>query len=767
MLTPEGHVKVMDFGLAKRLTPAEGPESQENTLSSSLTATGATLGTLPYMSPEQIRGQEVDPRSDIFSFGVVLYEMLTGVHPFKKDTPVETANAILNETPAAVTNYLDKAPGLLQHTVGKMQAKEPNRRYQVIHDVGTDLAEVMDGLADLSTQAGSDSFAKVPGEAGAPAFEGPGRQMVLGGVAGLLGLALLISLGALWCATRPVEQSAVRLPVQLPPDHSFHTSNGPLALSPDGKRLAYVARSGGNRQLYVRSLDELEAKPLAGTEGAEAPFFSPDGQWVGFFAYGELKKVSVSGGATQTLCEARDVGASWGSDDTIIFNREGTQGGLVQVPGMGGTPKEITVSDTGKRERYPQILPGGKVVLFTSGTASALQNADIVAVSLETGERKVLYRGGFYARYLPTGHLVFAREATLFASPFDLDRLELTGSPVPILEGVSSNPRRGEANFAFSESGALVYLPESVGGVSERSLMWVDRDGHEEPLAAEPHDYYQPRISWDGTRLAVVIRDSNNLDVWIYDLNRNLRTRLTVDAGVDTAPAWTPDDQRVVFSSTRRDSVRNLYWKAADGTGHVERLTTSPNNQFPAFCSSDGKRLVFVQQNPGTGTDLHMLSIEGERSTQPLLQGPFNEGNPKISPDGRWVAYESDESGRREVQVRPFPDVEGGKSPISSGGGVWPAWGPDGRELFYRSGETMMVVPIETENNFTAGSPKVLFRGRYFTGASARQYDVSPDGQQLLMLQRAAQTQEISEGDELIIVFNWFEELQRLVPTEN
>ncbi|MDA2928037.1 hypothetical protein MYX78_12555, partial [Acidobacteria bacterium AH-259-G07] len=588
------------------------------------------------------------------------------------------------------------------------------------------------------------------------------------GVAGLTTAALLISLVVLW-PTPPVELTPVRLHVQLPPDQSINTTSGSAAiLSPDGKRLAYVARCGGTTQLYVRALDQLEGTVLSGTEGAEVPFFSPDGQWVGFAAGGQLKKVSVSGGAVVTLCAATNMnGASWGPDDTIIFTPSSNTG-LFRVPAAGGTPEEITVPDLEKGEpshRYPQILPGSHWVPFSAGVTGSFHDANVVVRSLETGERKVVHRGSYYPHYVPTGHLVFMHEATLFAAPFDLDRLELTGSPAPILEGVLPDPVFGEAQFAFSQTGTLIYLPGGEGGGGQRSLVWVDREGNEEPLAAEPRTYRSPRLSPDGSRLAIDVV-GRNTDVWIYDLAHDTSTRLTFDPAVDAYPLWTPDGLRVMFRSNR-EVGQGLFWKAADGTGQVERLTTSLNFQYPHSFAPDGKRLVFVEWNPETSYDIHMLSTEGEPAAKPLLQTQFNEGQPAISPDGQWIAYQSNESGRQEVYVRPFPNVEEGKRQISSDGGRETIWGPQGQKLFYRSlnGQEVMVVSIKTEPTFTRGNPEVLFTGSYFSGFG-RDYDISPDGQRFLMMKAGEQTEESSAPTQLIVVLNWFDELKRLVPTD-
>jgi serine/threonine-protein kinase len=380
-------------------------------------------------------------------------------------------------------------------------------------------------------------------------------------------------------------------------------------------------------------------------------------------------------------------------------------------------------------------------------------------LSLETGERKVVLENARQARYLPTGHLVYeqSRTGNLMAVPFDLAALEVTGDSVPVVQGVRQISG-GSVDYAISDNGTLIYVP-STGGL-DRTLVWVDREGQEEPLAAEPQGYEYPRISPDGSRLAVSVSESEAEDVWIYDLEREILTRLTFDPATDHNPLWTPDGQRIVFDSGRDGAVHNLYWKAADGTGQVERLTTSPNYTGVYSFSPDGKSLVHREAGTTSQWNLHVLSMEGEFSSQPLLDSEFAEQSAAISPSGRFIAYQSNESGQSEIYVRPFPDVDDGKWQISSDGGTGPVWAHRGQELFYRNGEAMMVVGIKTEPTFTAGSPVVLFTGRYttFTGPILN-YDISPDGQRLLMIK-----QEEGPG-QINVVLNWFSELKRLVPT--
>ena len=532
-------------------------------------------------------------------------------------------------------------------------------------------------------------------------------------------------------------------------------------LSPDGKRLAYVTGRGTAARLYLRSLDQLESTPLSGTEGASAPFFSPNGQWVGFTAEGSLKKISVSGGTALTLCDLSGAaGASWGPNDTIFF--AASRGGLRRVPAAGGTSEEVTVLDQESGEnthRFPQLLPGSEWVLFNAGVAGAFEGANIELVSLKTGERRVVHRGGHFARYVPTGHLVFMQGATLYATPFDLDRLEFTGSPAPILEDIWTNTF-GDTEYAFSENGMLVYLPGT--SISEqRSLTWVDRQGGDSPFLEERRAYANPSFSPDGSRLALDIITSGNWDIWIYEIERGTLTRLTFDAATDSVPIWFPDGQRVVFSS-QRNGVRNLYWKLADGSGDAQRLTESDRQQWAHSFSPNGKFLALDEFVSGNA-DIGILSMEGDGMPQPLVNTPFSERSAKFSPDGGWIAYESDESGQREVYLRPFPGP-GGRRQISTDGGIHPHWSRDGRELFYRTGNSVMVVSVSTDGgSLQAGNPQQLFEDPLLWSTAAfPQWDVTPDGKGFVVIREDVQ----EEVNHPVLVLNWFEELKRLVPTD-
>ena len=536
-----------------------------------------------------------------------------------------------------------------------------------------------------------------------------------------------------------------------------------MALSPDGTHLAYVVSRGGSVQLYLRAMDQLETSAIPGTERGVNPFFSPDGQWVGFFADGKLKKVSISGGAPMILCDApQPRGASWGPNDTIVFAPTSSSG-LSQVSAAGGTPQLLTTLDSQEGERshrWPQLLPDGKAVLFTVATSGGtFDEGRILVQLLETGERRVLIQGGTYPHYLPTGHLVYAQAGTLLAVPFDPSRLEVTGAAVPLVEGVMQSAR-GAAQVSFSSVGSLVYLPGGIGE-AERTLVWVDRKGGAQPLAAPPRPYLNPHLSPDGRQLAVEIAAAKR-DMWVYDISRETLTRLTFEGIQSQVPTWTPDGKRVTFNSARARSF-NLFWRPADGSGAEERLMTSEYNLLPSSWSPDGQMLAFSEVHPTTRLDIWVLPLEGERKPRPFLITQFNESSAMFSSDGRWLAYTSDESGRFEIYVQPFPGP-GRKWQISTEGGTEPVWARNGGELFYRSeiGNRMMAVDITTEPTFNAGKPRLLFEGRYDTRVTIgyrANYDVTADGQRFVMIKG-----EEGQG-QINVVLNWFEELKRLVPT--
>jgi Tol biopolymer transport system component len=761
MLTKSG-AKLLDFGLAKLRQDARPatPLSQLPTADDPITAEGMILGTLQYMAPEQVEAKEADARTDIFAFGAVVYEMATGRRAFAGKSQASVIGAILKDDPPPISSLQPMTPPALDRAVKKCLAKEPEKRWQAASDVCDELKWIAEGGSQV---------ALVPTTA-TKGIRALGRRPLILGLGGLL-LGLVIATLATWKLKPSPPQAVTRTVINLPPGQQLAgLDSGPsVALSPDGTHLAYVARQGGAQQLYLRTMDTFEARSIPGTEGAVNPFFSPDGQWVGFFGDGRLKKVSVSGGAALTLGDATNpYGANWGSRGMIAFVPSNGSG-LQQVSDGGGTPQPLTRLEKGELSHlWPEFLPGGKAVLFAAGsTAFNFTNARVAVQPVGTGERRNLVQVGTNPRYAPSGHLVYAQGGSLMAVQFDPQRLAVTGTAVPVVEGVLQSPVSGAAQYSFSATGSLVY---ALGGVqsNQSKLVWVSRNGAEQPLAAPARAYRGPRLSPDGRRIAISITEQET-QIWLYDLSRETLTRLTFGGNVNNNPSWTPDGKRIAFESSKEGPL-NIFWQLADGSGGLERLTTSEYPQVPHSWSPDGQLLAFAEATPTTGYDIWMLRMSDPsagsgqvRKAQPFLRTRFDEAVPRFSPDGHWLAYVSNESGRNEIYVQPYPGP-GGKWQISTEGGAEPVWNRNGRELFFRSEDKMMAVEITTQPSVSVGMPRMLFAGGYRpTPATSPNYDVSPDGQRFLMLKPNEQTQ--SAPTQINVVQNWFEELKQKVPT--
>ena len=748
-VTPEGVVKVLDFGLAKAYAddPTETVSGTAPTLTMTPTMPGVIMGTPAYMSPEQTRSKRVDKRADIWAFGCVLYELITGKQAFPGESLAEIIASVLKGEPdwqalpaATPTQVRDLLRPCLQ--------KDKTQR---LRDAGDARIEIHEALAAPATA----SSATVPRIAG-------WRGVAVLSVAALVVAAIAgVAVWNLKPAPPTPPQPVSRLVMTLAPGERLAGLDlTAMALSPDGTQLAYVAERDGTARLFLRALDSSESKPIPGTERASSPFFSPDGQWLGFFAANKLQKVAVSGGAPVVLASVVAArGGSWGSDGQIVF-APAADSGLSRVSASGGTPEALTTLDRKKGEgshRFPHHLPGGQAILFTVGTGGSWDDALIVAQRLDTGERKVLVQGGSDARYLPTGHLMYARAGALLAVPFDLNRLEVTGTPVAVVEGVMQTTNQtGTVQAAFSGQGWLMYVPGGAPG-SDRKLVWVDRKGTEQLLQVPPRAYGRPRLSPDGQRLVVEIDLGNNADSWVHDIARGTLSRVAVDAsGVGPRPLWTLDGRKLTYRSNKAGAP-NLFWIAADGSGVEERLTTGEYGQTPESWSPDGQLLAFTEANPTTGNDIWVLGLSN-RKAQPFLQTRFSERDARFSPDGRWLAYTTNDSGRAEIYIQPYPGP-GGKWQISAEGGALPEWNRNGRELFYRNIDKMMAVDITAQPTFTAGKPRMLFEGQGVTA----DYDVSADGQRFLMVKESEQTTSVTQFS---VVLNWFEELKRRVPAQ-
>jgi eukaryotic-like serine/threonine-protein kinase len=778
-LRDDGIVKVLDFGLAKLVEPTSSATSNGTispTLSLHATRRGVILGTAAYMAPEQARGKTVDKRADIWSFGCVLYELLTGRRPFGGEDISDTLAFVITKEPEWSALPAD-VPATIRKVLRRCLEKDRNRRFADIADVRLDIEDALN--------AGPDATAAVTA---APSADRSSRRLL---AVGSLAAAVLIA-AAFWIGSRrapaetpaPVTRFLVSVApaerLQAAPEDRYAGEGRPsrttMTWSPDGHSIIFSAAEGDRQQLYIRTVDRLGATPLPGTQGGSMPFTSPDGRWVGFWSSGALKKIPIDGGGpATTICETTlPFGASWGADDTIIFSRAGE--GLWRVQAAGGTARVVIKPDRTKGELkflLPQILPDNGAVLFTvSHTPLPIWDDDteVVAQVLATGERKVLVHAGADGRYLPSGHLLYLRKSTLMAVPFDLQHLSPTGGAVALIPDVmqsantpNESSESGAGQFSVSATGSLLYASGGIFPDPERSLVWVDRNGAAEPLPLASRPYLSPRVSPNGNRLLVWTQGDRN--VWVHDLLRGVTTRLTFE-GRNARAIWTPDGTRITYGSASA-GAENLFWRSSDGSGTTERLASSELQQAAATWTPDGKTLLFMQGEPTSGYDIWMLSLEGDRRPHPFLQTPFNEQYAEISPDGRWLAYVSNQSGRAEVYVQPYPGP-GARQQISIDGGTAPAWSRDGREVFYMTAPsvggqaaqtTMMVVPVQLKPVFTAGTPRVLFQGRYGVTANIRGYDVAPDGRRFLMVQQ--KDRPAMRVAEMIVVQNWIEELKQ------
>ena len=746
-VTPEGKIKVLDFGLAKALTGAGADVNLSNspTLSMQATQQGVILGTAAYMSPEQARGESTDRRADVWAFGCVLYEMLTGRGTFDGRTVSDVLAGVLRADP----NW-SSLPGSLHPRIRllleRCLEKEARDRYHDIADPRVDIQRV---LAD------PDEGAVGPV---AEVVQAPPRSML-----GWIALAVVVSGLAAWnlkpdSGSQPPQVG--RFAHQLPEGQSFTRTGGSVvAVSPDGSRIVYVA----NGQLFMKATDTLEASPIPGTdEDPSTPFFSPDGEWIGFRSGTDqqLKKISVSGGTPVMLSGALFTQGmpSWGEDDAIVFGQGGTPG-VLRVSANGGEPEVVA---TGRNLSSPQMLPDGRTLLFTRDDVD-----EIVIQSLDSDEGTVLFQGE-NARYVPTGHIVYGIDDVLLAVPFDVESLEVRGGPVALVEGLSDN-----RNYAVSDSGTLVYVPGDALVGAPRNVVLVDREGRQEPLNLPAAQYVSPRLSPDGTTLAIQSEDDADA-IWTYDLTDEGQIQQLTFDGVNYRPIWTPDGERITFASDRDDNgAMSLYWQRADGSGTAERLTTAEEGtaHWPGSWSPDGQVLSYMIQRGGPlGQDWEIWTlsrVDGEYQSEPLYDVDERVYlSPEFSPDGRWLAYASGpRPGDQDIYVEPFPPT-GRRERISREGGYWTFWSPAGDELFYRSlysvvGNRLRSVDIETEPDFRFRNPQLLAPEGFSSVAYYRDYDITPDGERFVMIFPAGGT---ADNLSINIVQNWFEELKQRVP---
>ena len=753
MLTKSGS-KLLDFGLAKMGVAGRLASSAPTALATSplpslqspaLTAQGTILGTFQYMAPEQVEGMEADTRSDIFAFGAVLFEMTTGQRAFTGKSQASLLAAILEREPPPISQLVPVAPPTLDYLVRTCLAKDPDARFQTAHDLLLQLKWIAgEGSSTTATSVGT----------ALPLPAAPRRKShehLAWAIAGVSTLAL-VAFGV-WSVLKPAVAPPGVMRLLIPttaPNNVVYVANlnGSLALSPDGKTMVFLGGSvPGNGQLYQRRLDQLSATPVPGTEIPHAPFFSPDGEWVGFASFGALKKVSTRGGATFTICPLSTSlrGASWGDDGFIYFST--SVGPVQRVSEGGGTPAPVTeLRQDEHNHRWPHVVPGGKTIFYTNWHDTGFDSATIYAESLSTHAREVVARGGSDGRYVKTGHVIYARPEGLLAVPFDLSTFKTAGSARPVLEGVAANANTGKASFDVSTDGVVVYEPGADSSES-RSLVWVDRKGVESPARVERGRYQAARLSPNGKLMALEVTGANGAaQIWLFDPARGTLVPRTFE-GSSGYPVWSSDDKMLTYMSARADGTTNIYRRPADGSGAEERLTTDKGKtQWPNSWSGDGKVLTVEEAGGG----LSYVTMDPP-TRHALLDSTWNKDTPRLSWDGKWLAYASSESGTLELTVQAFPSL-GGKYVISSGGGTGPRWSRDGRELFYWAPPgKIMSVSVTTTPAFNWSKPVMLFEGPYLL-----EFDVSADGKRFLMVKEATAT---SGTNHFNVIVNWFQEL--------
>jgi len=774
-IAPDGRVKVLDFGLAKIIQPEETAAGNSNSptlLASGHTGGGVILGTAAYMSPEQTRGRVLDKGADLWAFGCVLFEALTGVPAFNgEDVPEILAN-ILKSEPDWKSLPSD-TPAIVRSLLRQCLQKQAKHRLNAAGAVKVML----------------DDAIRTPSIADAPAKAAEAQRAGWKRMLPLLAASMFVGAIGVW-TLRPsptVDRSVTRVRLDVTPAERFNGSNGSVrpsrlavAVSPDGRTVVFGGVRKGTIQLFKRSLDAAEAVPMQGTEGARGAFFSPDGQWVGFWSGNKLKKTPLEGGPPVEICDipadpAGLFGASWGTDDTIVFSVQGT--GIARVSAGGGTPSEVTKGDAGKSEGrhiQPHLLPGGRAMLYTIGSnLTDWEQTSIVVESLETRQRQTLIRGAADPRYVSTGHLVYMKSGALMAVGFDAERLELKGSPIAVLDNVMQavNPpwnadETGIGQFDVAANGTLVYVAGGIHPTFQRDLVWVNRKGEVSRLAINPGSYFAPRVSPDAKRIAYHAQRERSREylIWSYDINRQTTTRLTLE-GDHCCVVWSPNGESLLIRSVVSGSFE-IIRMPANGSPERERLAARSFSLVPTSWSPLNV-LAFTEIHDAF-SQIWTLSLD-DRTPKPLLQMSFSLNHPVFSPDGRWIAYSSTESGAPEVYVQAFPGP-GQKMRISVDGGTSPAWAANGRELFYQQRvepvTRMMAVDIDMRKGFEAGKPHLLFEGPYSLNSPMRGYDVTPDGEHFVLMRQSVELPREEPFTQMHVVLNWTEELKRRVPVE-
>jgi serine/threonine-protein kinase len=765
---PDGTVKVLDFGLAKALASGSAPRGADDAMDSAtstspaaLTRTGIILGTAAYMSPEQAKGQPVDRRADIWAFGCVLYEMLTGRQAFDGADVVETLASVLTKSPNW-TVLPAETPTPIRRLLLRCLTKERTERLADISDARLEIADAQADRASDINASGSQRRARWP-------------RAILWGTAALT-IAAAWTLGH-WRAEAPIPSGLPqRFSAELGVSGTLPATDAPFDISADGTTLVFAARVGDSSpRLYIRRLDQLTATLIDGTQGASSPMLSPDGRWVAFFAELKLKKVPTTGGAVVTLAEAPNPRAGWwAEDDTIVF-APGNRDGLARVAAGGGQIQRLTtLAGREITHRFPQVLPGGRAVLYTASTDVNIGAASTLVVqSLQSGERTIVGRGGYFGRYVASGHIVYVQDDALLAIPFDPLQLKVTGPPARLIDNVISDASRGSAQFAVSQNGIFVYLQ---GGdvFGARPMMWMNGEGEVTPLRAVLANWSNPEFSPDGRQIAMDIRSEGQRDIWVYDQGRDTLTRVTSEETDDEYPVWTPDGEQILYRSIRSTPgafENSLSLRRADGTGETQALITSKGALVPGSWHPTGRWLAYSASTADTGDDILILPLDGNAVSgwkpgraMPFVASSAAEREPRFSPDGKWLAYSSDATGMNQIYVQPFPGP-GPRVLVSNAGGDTPSWSRVKRELVFVSRtadyrRSLSRVPYDLEkHSFRPGNPRAWSHGlslRFLLGS--RIYALHPDGERVAIT--PPRDDKATGPNHLTFVVNFFEELR-------
>ncbi|HXW06931.1 MAG TPA: protein kinase [Vicinamibacterales bacterium] len=744
LVTKQG-VKLLDFGLAKlaggaSMTSGPGASAVEQATVAALTGAHTVVGTPQYMAPEQIEARQVDARTDIFAFGCVLYELLTGKRAFEGQTSSSVMAAVLATEPRPLDQLVPLTPPALERIVSRCLAKDPEDRWQSARDVAAELRWVAQGGSKVGLPAVVSSRRRV-------------REYVAWAVCGVA-TAAAIGFATAWVRRAPEPGPIVRFPLIMPP--SVQNASPPV-VSPDGRNIVFAADSDGRRMIWIRPLDALEPRPIPGTEGVQRPFWSPDSRFVAFVAGGKLKKVDITGGPPQAICDAPNGSdGAWSPEGVILFDGRATDP-LMRVPASGGVAQPV-VFEAGKDEGtpgtgWPEFLPDGKHFLYTRSDPTSPEMTLMVG-SIDGPAVKTLFKTTTRVQYADPGYLLFVRDRTLVAQRFDAQALTLEGEPVPMGEGLGTDDV-GLASFSASHNGTLVFRGGDLTGTR---LLWVDRSGRETPVLDAPADYRDTSLSPDGARLVYDIGDGSTTrgDLWIRDLTRGVSSRFTFDAASEMNPKWSPDGRRIVYTSKVK-GPGDLVVKDASGTRDAEPLLVDGEEKYVSDWSRDGRYILYSSRGEGDGSwDIWAFPVSGDRKPFPVVKTPFAELWATFSPGANYIAYQSNESGRAEIYVHEFPEARN-KWQISTEGGLEPYWSADGRELFYRSGSRVFSVPVQTGATFAAGTPAPLFQTRFATVTVRGRYRPAPDGQRFLVLSPLAREAEQPAS----VVLNWTSALQR------